>query len=190
MLVAMRHKPITLMQFMRVMQNTLMIPLPTTSMRRPVPLNPRITLMTARHLMRMSRMIGRLRHVLLGRRSMRRHRRLSRSPLLEIHLATMMKTAFVLHDITSHRRRRRVHIRQRRPIAIPITNRPTHNLARCAHQHLLKPMQQIRNRRTLRSPRLTIRVRRVHRHHTSHRHRHHSIAKIFSAQIFFSTSVL
>jgi hypothetical protein len=94
--------PIRLMQPMRVMQDPLMIPLPPTSMHRTMPLNPRITLPTPRHLMRVPRMIGRLLHASPAPR-VRLHPTLPTTTTLKIHLPRMMKTSLILsHDITSH----------------------------------------------------------------------------------------
>jgi hypothetical protein len=89
------------MQPMRVMQDPLMITLPPTSMHRTMPRNPRIMLTTPRHLMRMTRMIGRLLHPSppLG---LRHHRSLTTTPLLKIHLPRMMKTSLVLCHLKPH----------------------------------------------------------------------------------------
>jgi hypothetical protein len=97
MLVAMRDKTTTLMQLVRVMQNLLMIALALASMNRTMPLNTRIMLPPPRHLMRMTRMIGRLSHALARRCPMRRHRTLPTTTTLKIALPRMMKTATVLH---------------------------------------------------------------------------------------------
>jgi hypothetical protein len=85
---------------MRVMQNLLMIALPTTSMNRTMPSNPRITLNTPRHLMRVTGMIGRLRHRPMRSPTMRRLATLARTrPRIKIHLPPMMKTSLILrHD--------------------------------------------------------------------------------------------
>jgi hypothetical protein len=103
MLVAMTVMAISLMQFVRVMQDPLMIPLPSTRMNRSMPLNPRITLPTPRHLMRVPRMIGRLSHVLPRRRSMRRHTTLRwPSTTIKIHLPRLVKTTLIVrHDMRS-----------------------------------------------------------------------------------------
>jgi hypothetical protein len=91
--------PVPLMQFMRVMQDPLVILLPTTPPRmyRTMPLYPRIMLPTPRHLMRRPTIIRRLSHRLPRRRPMRRHRALAATTLLEIALPRMMKPATVLH---------------------------------------------------------------------------------------------
>jgi hypothetical protein len=103
MLVAMTVMAISLMQFVRVMQDPLMIPLPSPSMNRTMPLNPRIMLPPPRHLMRHPRMIGRLSHVLPRRRSMRRTTTLARpSTTIKIHLPRLVKTTLIVrHDMRS-----------------------------------------------------------------------------------------
>jgi hypothetical protein len=142
MLVAMTHKSISLMQLVRLMQNLLMIALPTSSMRRSMPLDPRIVLMHPRHLMRVTRMIGRLSHRSMRSTTMRRIAPLAHATTTPIiHLSRMMKSSLILsHDITSHRRRRRVNI-SARTNPVPIVNRPTHNLATTRNNDLLKTMQ-------------------------------------------------
>jgi hypothetical protein len=94
MLVAMTNKTIPLMQLVRVMQNLLMIHLPRTSMNRTMPLYPRITLSTPRHLMRRPTMIGRLHRFFV--RCRRLHPPLPTTTTLKIHLPRMMKSSLVL----------------------------------------------------------------------------------------------
>jgi hypothetical protein len=103
MLVTMTHKSIPLMQTMRLMQNLLMIALPSTSMRRTMPLYTRIMLPHPRHVMRHPTMIGRLRHRLVRTPTMRRTPALARPrTTIVIHLPRMMKTTLVLsHDMHS-----------------------------------------------------------------------------------------
>jgi hypothetical protein len=97
MLVTMTHKPITLMQPMRLMQNLLMILLTTTSMRRTMPLDPRRMLVTPRLLMHHPTMIGRLSHRSMRHPTMRRHPAFARPrSTIVIHLPRMMKTSLIL----------------------------------------------------------------------------------------------
>jgi hypothetical protein len=154
-------------------------------MNRSMPLNPRITLPTPRHLMRVPRMIGRLTHPSPAL-DIRLHAALARPALLEIHLPRMMKTTLILsHVTTSHRRRRRVRVRVRQPVAIQYRPR---RLRR--NQHLLNPLQYINHTLTLTPLRLPVVlvVPSVDAHRKSRRHL--TSSKIFPAQIFFSTSVL
>jgi hypothetical protein len=123
MLVAVRRKR-PLMQLVRLMQNLLVILLTLASMNRTMPLYPRIMLMPSRHLMRVTRMIGRLLHP-RPTLALRHHRTLIPHVLIrKIMLPRMMKPSHVLsHHITSLRRRRRVSVTMRQ--TIPIRHRPT-----------------------------------------------------------------